>query len=246
MKRSKNVLLLSKEESYLVDSDKDFHTKDGVVKASELRRGFGRKVKSHLGKEFYIVKPTMKDILEKRIERTAQVILPKDIALILGYTGISNNSLVVDAGTGTGYTAIFLANYVSNGKIFTYENDGRFLRVAKKNIALSGLTNIKLRKADVTKVIKEKNADLIILDLQDAYKAINHAYKSLALGGYLVVYSPTIDHLTKVLKAIKKKTFIDIKTVENIVREWQSERTLRPKTMGLMHTGFLTFARKVV
>lgn len=229
-----------------MDTGKDFHTKSGVIKTGEMKKGFGKKLKTHLGKEFFIIKPTLKDILEKKIERTAQVMLPKDIALILGYTGIPNDSSVVDAGTGTGYTAIFLANYISNGKIVTYENDKRFLKNAEKNIESSGCSNIKLKNADITKGIKEKNVDLVILDLQDADKVVNRAYHALNYGGYLVVYSPTIDHLIKSLKSIKKKNFIDIKTVENIVREWQSERTLRPKTMGLMHTGFLTFARKVI
>jgi len=240
------LLLLSNDESYLVDTRKDFHTKSGVIKTGEMKKGFGKRIKTHLGKEFLAIKPTLKDILGKKIERTAQVMLPKDIALILAYTCISNDSLVVDAGTGTGYTTIFLANYISNGKIVTYENDKRFLKTAKKNIESSGYSNIRLKNADVTKGIKEKNVDLVVLDLQDADKVVKHAYNALNYGGYLVVYSPTIDHLTKALNSIKKKNFIDIKTVENIVREWQSERTLRPKTMGLMHTGFLTFARKVV
>ena len=240
------LLLLSSDESYLVESDKDFHTKSGVIKTGEMKKGFGKKIKTHLGKEFLAIKPTLKDILEKKMERTAQVMLPKDIALILGYTGISNDSLVVDAGCGSGYTAIFLANYISNGKIVTYENDKRFLKTAKKNIESSGYSNVRLKNSDVTKGIKEKYVDLVVLDLQDADKVVKHAYSSLNYGGYLVVYSPTIDHLTKIIKAVKKEDFIDIKTVENIVREWQSERTLRPKTMGLMHTGFLTFARKVV
>ena len=240
-------MLLSKDESHIINrTDKDFNTKSGIIRASEMKKGFGKKIKSHLGKEFLIVKPTVKDILEKKLERSAQVILPKDMALILGYTGMRNDSLVVDAGTGSGYIAIFLANYIPNGKIVTYENDKRFFKIAKKNIELSGYKNLKLKSGDVTRGIKEKNADLVVLDLQDADKVVKHAYSSLNYGGYLVVYSPTIDHLTKIIKAVKKEDFIDIKTVENIVREWQSERTLRPKTMGLMHTGFLTFARKVV
>jgi len=247
MKRRKETLvLLSKDESYVIEnSGKDFNTKSGIIKSSQMKK-FGKKIRTHLGKEFSVAKPTLKDILEKRLRRTAQVILPKDISLILGYTGVSNDSLIIDAGTGSGYTAIFLANYISKGKIVTYENDKRFLKTAKMNIKLSGCNNIKLKKGDVTKRIKEKNADMVILDLQDADKVVKHAYNSLKYGGYLVIYSPTIDHLIKSLKSTKGKSFIDIKTVENIVREWQSERTLRPKTMGLMHTGFLTFARKVI
>jgi tRNA A58 N-methylase Trm61 len=60
----------------------------------------------------------------------------------------------------------------------------------------------------------------------------------------LVVYSPTVDHLMGIVKELKKYDFIDVRTVENIVREWKVDYTVRPKTMGIMHTGFLTFARK--
>jgi tRNA A58 N-methylase Trm61 len=42
-----------------------------------------------------------------------------------------------------------------------------------------------------------------------------------------------------------KNYFENVKIVENIVREWQYEKTLRPKTKGLIHTGFITIARKI-
>ena len=239
----KKILLLSGDESYLVDASKDFNSRSGLIKAKDMK--VGNKVKTHIGKQFVAIKPTIKDIIEKGVKRTAQVILPKDISLILGYTGVSNDSLVVDAGTGSGYAAIFLSNYISNGKIVTYENDKRFVAIARKNIENAGCRNVELRQKDITKGIKERNVGLIVLDLQKADKVIKHAYKSLIYGGYLVVYSPTIEHLMKAIKKLKRERFIDIKTIENIVREWQSERTLRPKTIGLMHTGFLTFARKV-
>jgi tRNA (adenine57-N1/adenine58-N1)-methyltransferase len=108
------------------------------------------------------------------------------------------------------------------------------------------LKNIKLKKRDVKKGFDRKNVDLVTLDLQHPEKIIHHAYKALKIGGWLVVYSPTVDELINVVKRIKKiKGFSEIKIVENIVREWKTERTIRPKTMGLMHTGFLVFSRKV-
>ena len=241
------VLLLSEDESYLVELDgKDFNNKNGLIKYSEIRRGVGSRVKTHLGKEFTVVKPTIMDILRKGIKRTAQIMSPKDISLILAYTGISSDGLVVDAGTGTGYTAIFLANYLKGGKIVSYEKDNMFIKNAKRNIEVSGLGNIHLKAGDVTRRIDEKNVDLVVFDLQDANKAVENAYNSLVFGGYLVVYSPTDDHLMKSVNAVKKAGFVKIVVVENIVREWQAELTLRPKTIGLMHTGFLTFARKVI
>lgn len=247
MKEGEIVLLLSKENSYLIEAKKvELHTKDGIFKLKEiLKKKFGDKIKTHLGKKFVIVKPNINDLLEKKVKRTAQVILPKDASLILAYTGISPNSLVVDCGTGSGFLSIFLANYLVNGKIVTYENDKKFFRIAKENIRISGLKNIKLKQKDVNKGIDEKDVDLVTVDIQHPEKVIEHAYNSLKPGGYLVVYSPTVEELIVVCKVIRKKGFCYIKTVENIVREWQTEKTTRPKTIGLMHTGFLTFARKV-
>jgi tRNA (adenine57-N1/adenine58-N1)-methyltransferase len=247
MKEKMLALLLSKDESYLVEVlNKNFNIKSGIVKLGGLKKKkYGDKIKTHLGKEFAIVKPNIKDILEKKIKRTAQVILPKDVALILAYTGIRPDSLVVDCGTGSGYLAIFLANYLTKGKVITYESDRNFARIAKENIKISGLKNIKLKHMDVAKGIAEKNIDLLTVDIQNPAKIIKNAYSSLKAGGYLVVYSPTVEEVIAVNKFIKRKSFSEIKTVENIVREWQVERTTRPKTMGLMHTGFLTFARKM-
>lgn len=184
-------------------------------------------------------------ILWSSLRRGPQVILPKDAALILAYTCVQPGGKVVDAGTGSGFLAIFLANYLKPGKIYTYENDKRSIDIAKYNIKKSGLSEfIVLREADATRGIKERGVDLVTLDLKDAKKVVKHAYKALKAGGWLVLYSPTVEHLIGILKEIKKFGFVETMTAENIVREWEVERTTRPKTTGLMHTGFLTFAKK--
>jgi len=181
-----------------------------------------------------------------RLKRGPQVILPKDAALMLAYSGIAPGSKVVDAGAGSGFLATFLGTYLRPGKVYTYENDERFLQVVKDNIRACGLEDaVVLKKADVTKGIKERDVDLVTLDLKDARKALKHARKALVCGGMVVTYSPTVEHLIGVLKELKKEKFSEIKTVESIVREWKTDLTTRPETMGLMHTGFLTFAKKV-
>ncbi len=240
------VLLLGKDETYIVKSSKEkFNVKSGIIDLKKIiGKSYGSKIKTHLGKEFVIAKPTLLDLFSK-MKRTAQVILPKDASMIIGYTGISTDSSVVDAGTGTGYLSIFLAHYLSDGKVVTYEKDRRFVENAKENIKLAGLTNLKLKNKDIYKGIDEKNVDLITLDLQNPEKVIRKSQKPLNVGGWIVVYSPTMEHVMKIIKILRKEKFSEIKTVENIVREWQTERTTRPKTMGLMHTGWLTFARKV-
>jgi tRNA (adenine57-N1/adenine58-N1)-methyltransferase len=182
----------------------------------------------------------------RKLKRGPQVILPKDAALILAYSGIAPGSKVVDAGAGSGFLATFLGTYLRPGKVYTYENDERFLQVVKDNITACGLEDVvTLKHADVTKGIKERKVDLVTLDLKDARKALKHARKALVEGGMVVMYSPTIEHLMGVIKELKKEKFSELKTVENIVREWKTDLTTRPETMGLMHTGFLTFAKKI-
>ena len=180
-----------------------------------------------------------------RLQRGPQIITPKDMAAILSCTGAGPGDRVVDAGTGSGFLAIFLANYVRPGKVVTYENDRRFVELARKNIKKSGLEEfIKLKSRDVTRGVAERNVDLVTLDMKNSHKVVKLAYNALKLGGWIAVYSPTAESLRAAAREIRKSGFCEIKTVESIAREWQTERTTRPKTMGLMHTGFLTFARK--
>ena len=181
----------------------------------------------------------------RKLKRGPQIIMPKDCGIILSYTMFEPGSRIVDAGAGSGFLATFLGKYNKPGKVYTYEKNEKFLDIIKDNIKKSGLEKfVKLKNVDVTKGIKEKRLDLVTLDLKDAYKAIPHAYTSLKINGKIVVYSPTVEHLIKSLKSLRKAGFKDIETVENILREWKSEYTTRPKTMGIMHTGFLTFAKK--
>jgi len=245
--KQKFVLLLSKDESYLVKvSDRTFSAKSGILNLAELKeKRFGDKIETHLGKEFVIVEPTLLDFMRKKLKRMPQIVMPKDASIILAETGIKPNSLVVDAGSGSGYLCIFLAYYLSEGKVVTYEIRKDFYKVVKRNVDLLGLKNVEIKNKDITKGIDERNVDLITLDLKDASKVIKHAYKALKPGGWLVVYSPYIEQVIEVRKIIERGKFTHIKTIENVIREWQVEKYTRPMTTGIIHTGFLTFARKV-
>lgn len=186
---------------------------------------------------------TIIDFLRKA-KRGPQVILRKDFGIIVAETGCNQNWKVVDAGTGSGFLTLLLGNL--GCKVYTYEKEERFYKIAKKNIKNSGLKNIKIKNSDITKGIKEKNLDMITLDMKTPEKVIKHAYKSLKSGGWLVIYSMHIEQIQRVWKELKKYDFENPKILENIQRGWQIEgRTFtRPKTHMLAHTGFLTFARK--
>ncbi|MGC9200892.1 MAG: methyltransferase domain-containing protein, partial [Candidatus Aenigmatarchaeota archaeon] len=179
-------LLISKKGKFLV-KNKKISTHLGLI---DLTKEKGKKVKSSTGVEFFVVEPNILDIIEN-LKRGAQVILPKDIALIIAYTGLMPNWKVLDVGTGSAFSSIFLANYLTKGKVITYEKDERFYKIAKENIENVGFKNIELKRGDVFKKLKEKDFDLILLDLEKADKFVKKAFEILKVGGYLVVYSPT-------------------------------------------------------
>lgn len=237
----KKVLLLRKGFKILVECGKKISTHLGIIDTKKAK--VGQKIKTHLGNEFFVVEPNLRDMMEK-LKRGAQVILPKDMATIIAYTGLRPNWKVLDAGSGSAFSSIFLANFLEKGKVITCENDERFYRIALENIKFVGMKNIVLKKCDV-KNIKEKNFNLILLDMENSDRVIEEMDKKLLIGGHIVVYSPTVDHMIKNLKSLKKTEKYEVQILENIIREWQYEKTLRPKTKGLMHTGFLIIARKV-
>lgn len=181
----------------------------------------------------------------KELQRLPQVITPKDAALILAYTGIPTNAKIVDAGSGSGFLAIFLAWYCPRGKVVTYEIRKEFAEVTKRNVKKVGLNNVKVKNQDITKGISEKGLDLVTLDLKGCEEVIDETYRRLKKGGWIAVYSPHVEQMIKVLERMQKIGFVEINCIESIIREWQSEfGYTRPKTQGLMHTGWISFGRK--
>jgi tRNA (adenine57-N1/adenine58-N1)-methyltransferase len=130
--------------------------------------------------------------------------------------------------------------------IYGYEKNKEFYKIAKNNVTKLGLKNVFLKNADITKGIKEKEVDMVTLDMKNPEKAVGNAFNSLKPGGWLAVYSMHVEEMSKVCKEINKYDFSDIKIIECIHREWQSiKKFTRPRNYMLAHTGFLTFARKL-
>jgi tRNA (adenine57-N1/adenine58-N1)-methyltransferase len=245
--KEKELVLLLGPGTYLVQVDeRKLHTEHGTINLNELeKKEFGDKIKTHTGKEFTIIKPNLIDILMRKAKRLPQIVTPKDASMVLAYTGISPDSLIVDAGSGSGFLIIFLAYYCRDGKIITYEKRPEFCEAARKNVDLVGLKNIVVKEKDIMKGIDEKNIDLLTLDMKNAEKMIEKIFNVLKPGGWLVVYSPQIEQVIAVRKKIDGLNFTQIKTVENIYRDWRVGRHTLPEVSGVMHTGWLTFARKI-
>jgi len=175
------------------------------------------------------------------LKRGPAVVLPKDAGFIIAYAKINKNSIVLDAGTGSGFLAIYLSNTAK--KVITYEKRKEFYDIAKDNIKKLKIKNIIIKNKDIYKKIEEKNLDLITLDLAEPWKVFSYAIKSLKENALLVCYIPTIEQLKIIMEKIKKPLKLELIT-ELIQRDWQSN-PLRPKSQMIAHTGYLVFIRKV-
>jgi tRNA (adenine57-N1/adenine58-N1)-methyltransferase len=199
-------------------------------------------------KQFWILSPSLQDKLQS-LKRRAQIILPRDAAQIIMNCSIEPGFIVLEAGIGSGSLTIALANFVSpKGKVISYDNREDFIKHAMKNLKMANVEKFVTAKIkDVTSGIDEKELDAIIFDIPNPWDAVTHAWKALKTGGYLCSYSPLISQVEKTVKEIKKYNFIEVKTFENIQRKMVvSEKGTRPSFNMLGHTGYLTFARKVL
>lgn len=178
-----------------------------------------------------------------KLKRGPQVVLPKDIGMVLAYSGVGKESLCVDAGTGSGWLAISLANV--SKRVVSYEVREEFAEIARKNAKRAGVENLEIKLRSVLEGIEEKEIDLVTLDLANSDGAVLHAHGALKKGGVLVGYLPHVEQVRKFVEACGKAGFAEISTVEGIVREYLvREAGMRPENTGLTHTAYLVFARK--
>ncbi|RLF29143.1 MAG: tRNA (adenine-N1)-methyltransferase [Thermoplasmata archaeon] len=199
-------------------------------------------------KKFWILKPLLTDKMQA-LKRHAQIILPKDAAQIILNCSIEHGNIVLEAGIGSGSLTIALANTVApTGRVISYDIRRDFIEHAMKNIRNAGLEEyVTAKLKDVTLDIDEKELDAVVLDIPNPWDAVKHAWKALKTGGYLCSYSPLISQVEKTVHEIWKHGFIEIKTFENLQREMVvSKHGTRPSFDMLGHTGYLTFARKIL
>ena len=155
-------------------------------------------------REFIIMRPSIVDKIET-IERKAQIILPKDSAMIALYCDVKNGDMVIEGGIGSGALTIALANLVRpDGKIISYEKRNDFAEIAKRNIDNAGLGEfVEIKIGDVTEKIDEKDADAVILDIPNPWDAVKNAYNSLKMCGHFCSYSPTMNQVEKTVKTLR-------------------------------------------
>ncbi len=241
------ILIDERGKKYLVNAEKDFQSDLGIIKKEALEEAQpGDTLLSHLSREFKVIKSNVNDFIEL-MERRCSILLPKDIGIVISYTGLGCGDRVVDAGTGAGAIALHFSNVVGEkGMVYSYEIREDFSIIAQKNLDQFGIKNIELKNQDVKEGIKERDVDLIFFDLPKPWEAVDIAFGALKTGGWLAVYAPYIEQVQLLKKICKNAGFENFNILECILREIEVKvKGTRPKTRMVGHTGYLVFSRKL-
>jgi tRNA (adenine57-N1/adenine58-N1)-methyltransferase len=240
IKEGDRILLSSSERKYFIRAGAgELSTDLGVLDLGKLIGATpGTTVATHRGTEFTILVPRPIDFFE-RAKRTGAPMLPKDIGQVIGYTGMNRRDEVLDAGAGSGITAIYFGGIAAS--VTTYEIRPDFARIAESNIKDAGLANVNVIAGDVLEAAGE--FDIVNLDMLIERSHVIHAHSVLRPGGYLACYTPFIEHMSCVLDAATG-IFSEVHAMECIEREMtRSQRGTRPSTR-VCHSGYITIARK--
>jgi tRNA (adenine57-N1/adenine58-N1)-methyltransferase len=238
-------LVVHGDREYLLEPGEEFGTDLGVLELPEDVQP-GDTVETHLGEPFTVRRLRGPDLFT-HLERTGAPMMPRDVGLVVGHTGACEGDRVLDAGTGTGVLAAYLARL--GCVVTTYERDPEFAENARENMALAGVPErVDVRTGDVTAVLEDLAAegpfDLLTLDTEDANVVVEHAPDLLRAGGFVAVYSPFVEQTRAVVEAARAAGLSGVESLETIQRRMDfDERGSRPSTAGVGHTGYLTFAR---
>jgi tRNA (adenine57-N1/adenine58-N1)-methyltransferase len=256
LQAGERVLLIDiKERRYLItlSSGRQFHSHLGSVEHDEIIGGpEGRIVRTSGGSTMLAFRPTLSDYVLK-MRRGAQVVYPKDIGLILVYADIFVGAFVIEAGTGSGALTLALARAVGDsGRVISYEIREDHHERGVENVTAwyegSGgkPENLELRVGDVFEGIPEKGADRMVLDMPEPWQAIGPTTESLAAGGVLCCYLPTVPQVSQTVEAMRSGGFSLIDAFEGLLRTWNVEgQSVRPDHRMVGHTGFIVTGRKL-
>jgi tRNA (adenine57-N1/adenine58-N1)-methyltransferase len=240
----RHLIFLRKSETF--HSDRGWISHDAIIGQPE-----GTWVRSSMGLRYVALRPTLAEFVLD-MPRGAQVIYPKDLAMILFWADVYPGCRVLEAGMGSGALTLALLRSVGpDGRVITYEQREEFARRALANIHMrSGeVTNLTVRLGPVEDgVADEERVDRVVLDLPEPWKLTQAMARVLRPGGICVSYVPTIIQSQQTAETLgRDRHWALVETFETLFRPWNIEgQSVRPFHRMVAHTGFITVARRVV
>jgi tRNA (adenine57-N1/adenine58-N1)-methyltransferase len=240
----RHLFLLRKGDTF--HSDRGWITHDAIIGHPD-----GSWVRTSKGTRYVALRPTLAEYVLD-MPRGAQVIYPKDLAMVMFWADIHPGARVLEAGMGSGALTLALLRAVGpEGKVISYEQREDFARRALANIhaRMGEVTNLVVRLGPVEDgLADEPPVDRVVFDLPEPWRLVDAVARVLRSGGIFLSYVPTILQSHQTTEALRRHPgYSLIETFETLFREWNIEGlSVRPFHRMVAHTGFLTVARRVV
>lgn len=227
----------------------ELHTHRGLIKHDDMiGKPWGARVDSHLGRPFYLLPPSLHDVL-RDTKRSSQIIFPKDIGYILLKLSIAPGVTVIEAGTGSGALTTALATAVGpQGRVLSYDSRADMQALARHNLEQLGLeSRVEFRLRDISEGFGETDIPSLFLDVPVPHEYIAQVRAALRPGGFFGSIVPTTNQVSVLLSALERHEFEFIEVSELSLRYYKPvPERLRPTDRMVAHTGYLIFGRPVL
>jgi len=240
----RHLFMLRKGETF--HSDRGWVTHDTIIGLPD-----GSWIRTSKGTRYVVRRPTLAEYVLD-MPRGAQVIYPKDLAMVMFWADIFPGARVLEAGMGSGALTLALLRAVGPaGKVISYEQREDFARRALANIQMrmGEVSNLAVRLRPVEEGLgEEEMVDRAVFDLPEPWHLVDPVTRVLRSGGIFLSYVPTIIQSHQLSEALRQHSgYALVETFETLMRPWNIEGlSVRPFHRMVAHTGFLTVARRVV
>lgn len=240
-KGKKHLFSLQKNARY--STQNGFMEHEAIIEA-----GNGGEVVTNKNISYFCFKPTYMDYV-MNIKRRAQIIYPKDAAMILMWGDVHPGLNILESGLGQGAMSLaILRALAGQGKLTTYELRDDFIEQATAIIEdFAGVQENHIVKKGNLYEGFDGVYDRIFLDLPEPWHIVEHSAKGLKDGGIMIAYIPTILQVKEYVDILRdSQLYIDIETHEFKKIPWKVEgRSVRPEMWIYNHSAFIVTARKV-
>ena len=238
-----------------LEPGKAFGTHRGELKHDDIiGQAEGSVIKNHNGVEYLALRPLMTDFVMS-MPRGANIIYPKDSALIVTMGDIFPGAKVVEAGVGSGGLSMYLLRAIGQtGRLDSFERREEFAEIARANVISQfgeDPANWTIHLGDLQdrlpEVVAAADADRVVLDMLAPWECVEQCAEALIPGGLIVGYVATVTQLSRFTEALRDSGhFAEPEAFETLFRGWHLQGlAVRPEHRMIGHTGFLVTARRL-
>ncbi|KAK3235047.1 hypothetical protein CYMTET_54736 [Cymbomonas tetramitiformis] len=198
-----------------------------------IGKSFGSKVTGKGRKGWvHLLAPTP-ELWTLSLTHRTQILYIADISLVVSYLQLRPGCVVLESGTGSGsLTTSFIRAVAPEGHVFTFEFHAGRAQTAREEFERNKLSKyVTVTTRDIEgqgfpEALAGK-ADGVFLDLPGPWKVVPSVAKSLRPDGVFCSFSPCVEQVQKTCEAMAANGFVDIETIEILLREYELDRVDR-------------------